>query len=191
MGSPVKISGANLPGLKALTERMLKANREVWVGVPVGAGNAHEIDAHGTEKESTTSLAVVAAANEFGVEIGQVPAQQEVGKKGKTKDVTLSIIKIPERSFLRAGLKRGQAKFQRLNRINLQLVLLGDKTIEQALAQLGNGAAGEVKREFQVGKFTPNAPSTLARKKPKTHPLENSLHLKNSITFVVAPEGSR
>jgi hypothetical protein len=168
----VESKGLELHAVKALVQRMQEANKEVWVGVPRGSGNAHEV-VDGQEKESTTPLALVAAANEFGV---------DADKEKHTP-------KVPERSFLRGGLKRGQEKFQHLNRINLRRVVLGVMTVEGALKQLGNVAAGEVKREFRLGEFEPNAPSTLLAKKPKTHPLENTLHLRNSITYTLGVDG--
>jgi hypothetical protein len=173
MRATASIKGGEMLGLKALTRRINEANKEVWVGVPVGSGNAKEVTAKGEERDSTTPLAVVAAANEFGV----------------AADKEKHIPGIPERSFLRGGLARGTPKFQKLNRLNLRLILLGGITIEGALKQLGNVAAGEVKREFRVGEFEPNAPSTLLAKKPKTHPLENTLQLRNSITFVLGKDG--
>lgn len=166
----VKVEG-NLLGLKALTKRLEEENREIWVGVPKGSGNAHEVTAEGAEVESTTPLSLVAAVNEF-------------GKEEKTLEGGRISPKIPERSFLRGGLRRAADKFKELNRLSIRRVLLGDLTIKGALDLLGNVAVGEVKREFRLGDFEPNAPSTLAKKKPKTHPLENTLQLRNTITFV-------
>lgn len=179
----VKVKGGNLPGLEKLRQLVNEANRRVLVGIPVGAGNEKRPDG----KDSGTSLALVAASNEFGVTLGTVQGQREF-KGGKTKDVELTVVKIPERSFLRAGLRKAAPKFERLNRLNLRLILLGDISVETALGQLGAYAAGQVQDYITHGKFEPNAPSTLAAKAPKTHPLENTLQLKQGITFVVEPK---
>ena len=67
----------------------------------------------------------------------------------------------------------------------------GEMTPERALNQLGAFAAGSVQDYITHGKFEPNAPSTLARKYPKTHPLENTGQLKQGISFVVEPKEAR
>lgn len=163
------VRGGDLPGLAKLRQLVNEANRRVLVGVPVGAGNEFEEKADGSKVDSGVSLATVAAANEFGTEDGRVP----------------------ERSFLREGLRRATPRFERLNRLNLRLILLGEQTPERALGQLGAFAAGAVQDFITHGKFQPNEPSTLAAKFPKTHPLENTGQLKQGISFVVEPKGAR
>jgi len=49
------MSGGDLPGLKALMQRMKDANRAVLVGVPAGVSEA-----------DGTTMATVAAVHEFG-----------------------------------------------------------------------------------------------------------------------------
>jgi len=93
---------------------------------------------------------------------------------------------IPERSFLRAGVRRAKPKLDKLNIGNLQRVLAGKQTVTGALEQLGAVAAGEVKREFEIGDFVPNSPATIARKK-SSRPLIDSGQLKQSITWKVGP----
>jgi phage gpG-like protein len=129
----------------------------VLVGVP--AGEFEE------SPEGAVPMAMVAAVHEFGC-----PEKN-----------------IPERSFLRGGIRRGAPKFQRLNAANLRAIVLGGKTVAEALGQLGAVAAGEVKREFTAGTFAPNKPATIARK-GSSRPLIDTGSLRQSITWQL--EGS-
>jgi hypothetical protein len=122
----------------------------------------------GKTEPDGTSLAMIAAVHEFG--------SPENG--------------IPERSFIRAGILRGRTKFERLNAANLRLVVLGQKTVEQAIEQLGVVAAGEVKREFTVGTFEPLKPATIARK-GSSKPLLDSGNLRQAVTYVIEPAGGK
>jgi len=116
----------------------------------------------GKSEPDGTSLALIAAVHEFGS-----PENN-----------------IPERSFIRAGILRGRPKFERLNAANLRLVVLGKKTVEQAIEQLGVVASGEVKREFTVGTFEPLKPATIARK-GSSKPLIDTGNLRQAITYVI------
>jgi hypothetical protein len=113
-----------------------------------------------------TSMVLVAAVNEFGSSDGH----------------------IPERPFLRQGVKAGADKFERLNRVNLRLIVQGKKSVEESLEQLGVVAVGEVKRNFIKGEFKENAPATIERK-GSSRPLINSGSLRQSITYVVEGSG--
>jgi hypothetical protein len=116
-----------------------------------------------------TPMAMIAAVHEFGS-----PEQN-----------------IPERSFLRGGIRRGTPKFGKLNERNLSAVVRGTMTVAQSLGQLGAMAAGEVKREFTTADFAPIAQATIyARKrrfgKASTRPLIATGNLRQSITWVEA-----
>jgi hypothetical protein len=151
----VSVEG-DLPGLKALIERMNEANRSVLVGLPAGAN----------DEPDGTPVAMVGAVNEFGD-----PERN-----------------IPERSWLRGGIRRGAQKINVVNRDSLRKVVLGQMTIEQALNREGVVAAGEVKREFTSGNFVPLKPATIAVRKRKfgkasTRPLVASGNLRQEVTY--------
>lgn len=116
----------------------------------------------GKVEEDGTSTALVAAVNEFGSADG----------------------KIPERSFLRAGLRKNFYAITRLNVSSLREVAEGTMTAEVALARTGAVAAGGVQKYIPEGVFIPNAPSTV-KKKGSDKPLIDSGHLRQSITYVV------
>ena len=156
----MKVTGGDLPGLKALRQRMQDANKSVLVGVPADAGN---------EEGTGTPLAMVAATVHFG-HTAIHPDQ-------------------PERPFLTQGIERGREKFHRLNSANLRLVVLGQKTVDESLDQLGVVAAGEVQREMRHGEFAPNAPSTISQK-GSSQPTIDTAQLAQSITFVREGEQS-
>jgi hypothetical protein len=168
------MSGGDLPGLKALMARMNSANRSVLVGVPAGVEHtAFKADVtfdNGKKAKVTvkhdagggTSMATIAAVHEFG--------SPEQG--------------IPERSFLRGGIRRAAPKLNAVNIDSLRKVLLGKMTIEQALEKLGVVAVGEVKREFVVGSFVPLKPETIKRK-GSTRPLIDTGNLRQAVTYVV------
>jgi hypothetical protein len=224
------VTGGDLPGLKALMERMKDANRSVLVGVPAGefeeGGHRRSAKAMNSFVSSRMKVAgqraKAAAQREFMAtdeEVEEGPLRsiflkhrsQAIQKSVETArknfngsqaadTIPMAMIAavhefgspehgIPERSFLRGGIRRGIPKFQRLNILNLRCVLLGSKTIEQAIGQLGAVAAGEVKREFTAGTFAPNRPATIARK-GSSRPLIDSGSLRQSITWVVEGEQS-
>ena len=144
-------------GLRALEKRLAAMKNRVLVGVPAGA----------TEADGT-SLAKVAAVNEFGTAPGTVP-------------------EIPERSFLRAGIREGMPEFERLNRHSLKGVVEGTMTEDHALDLLGVAAVGAVKRKIGEGPFVPNAPSTIKRK-GSSKPLIDTNTLRGGIVHrVVGP----
>lgn len=144
------IGGGDLPGLRALTER-LRAKGRALIGVPAGKSEA-----------DGTSLAEVAAVNEFGSEDGT----------------------LPERSYLRAGTRAHMKDFRAVAAPALRNVAEGTGSMTQALELLGAAGAGAVKKYIAAeGEFTPNAPSTIAKKK-SDHPLIASSQLFQSITHV-------
>ncbi len=116
----------------------------------------------GKVEEDGTPIALVAAVNEFGSADG----------------------KIPERSFLRAGLREFLPEARRLNRGLLAAVARGTMSEDRALGLLGSAAAGAVKTKMQRGPFVPNAPSTIRQKK-SDRPLFDHGQLYQSITWVI------
>ncbi len=115
-----------------------------------------------------------------GLPVAQVAAWNEFGTPT-----------IPERAFMREGLRRGKPKFSRLNRINLCLTLRGQMTMQTALGQLGAIAAGEIKRAIHDSKSwaEKNADSTIAKKtrdgKVGDQPLKDSGNMEQALTFAV------
>jgi hypothetical protein len=144
------------PALEAIKKRLATDEYLVKVGLPD--------DPHLADDGKVTGLTLGEAAriNEFGSEDGR----------------------IPERPAWRMGLAHGQKEFNRLNEVNLHLVALGRKSVDQALGELGAMGAARVKMEIRDGDFVPNAPSTIARK-GSSHPLVDTAQTRQSITWEV------
>ena len=91
---------------------------------------------------------------------------------------------VPERSFLRAGIREGKPEYRKMNRRNLKAITRGDKTAKQALGELGLKAQGDVQEMIAEVSTPPNAPATIARK-GSANPLVDTGHMRQSITHEV------
>lgn len=166
------MTGGDLPGLKRLRERMKDCNKGVLVGVPRGAGDEGR---HArTDKQQARYNSTQASASPESTPLAMVAAVHEFGSPEQG---------IPERSFLRGGIREGVPKFNRLNEANLRAVVLGSKTVDQSLDMLGVVATGEVKRKIRQGPFEPLKQSTIDRK-GSSKPLIDTGQLIQSITYV-------
>jgi hypothetical protein len=116
----------------------------------------------GKNEKDGTPIAMIAAVHEFG-------------------SVTRGI---PERSFLRAGIRENQADFVRLNRVNLAKVAAGRMHVRDALGQLGAMAAGKVQTKITDGPFEPLKAATINRK-GSSKPLINTGNMRQAITWKV------
>jgi len=96
---------------------------------------------------------------------------------------------IPERGFLRAGTAVATKKVKKLLRKGLaRKVLRGEISAENSLSLIGQLAEDQVKKAIVDFTDPPNADSTLAAKAPKTSPLQNSGHLRQSVRHEVNPD---
>jgi hypothetical protein len=132
----------------------------VKVGILMGMGEHPNAD-------GGQSIAQIAFWNEFGTDDGR----------------------IPERSFLRAGLRENLAENKELIQQLLRRMLTLKVSVKQAAGTLGAKAAGQVKAKIVSGPFVENAESTLAAKEPKTKPLIETGILRKSITHEVIGMG--
>jgi len=121
----------------------------------------------GAKEADGTPIALVAAAHEFGV-----PSKN-----------------IPERSFMRTGLRRALPHLRVLNLDSLKKVAEGIYSIHMALDRLGLVASSAVKREIVTGTFAPLQPATIKRK-GSDKPLIDSASLYQAMTWAVVPAGS-
>lgn len=119
----------------------------------------------GKAEADGTSIASIAAIHEFG--------SPENG--------------IPERSFLRGGIVDSLDKITALNIDHIRRIAGGGFTVAVALQRLGAFAAGAVQQFITQGNFTPNAPSTIARKR-SSKPLIDTGSLRASITYQIVNE---
>lgn len=153
-------------GLMRMAERIKEGVDKVLLGVPRGK-MAGERQADGSIVESTdTTLATVAAANEFGV----------------------PELDIPERSFLRAAITENKDYFSKVNGDSLKKCLRGEMDEETALKRLGVAGVGKVQAKIIEGPFVPNAPETIARKH-SSRPLTDIGQLRQGVVFKIPGEG--
>lgn len=113
--------------------------------------------------EDGTSIAQVAAVNEFGAS------------------------DIPERPFMRQSFENHEGELQAACDAAQRLVSSGGSA-EQALQQIGVVAKGLVQDEIVNGGFAPNAESTI-NKKGSEQPLIDTGTMRQSVNFVVKRRG--
>ena len=157
------ISATTFPELR---RRVKMDNAEVRVGLP--AGKPHKVKkskgkgSKSAPKAETAGVAYIGAVHEFGCP-----------EKG-----------IPERPWLRPGIRSGKDDYTQLNRINIIRILKGEITPQIALRQLGAMAVGKVQRYIRAGHFLPLKQKTIDRK-GSSAPLIDSGQMIQSMTFEV------
>jgi hypothetical protein len=92
--------------------------------------------------------------------------------------------KIPERPFLRNGLRHSYPSITRYNAPALRAVAEGTQSADVVLGITGQIAVAGVKKEMVSDSFAPNAPSTIA-KKGSSQPTIDTGSLRQSITYVI------
>ena len=145
------VTDTKMAGLTALSARMRSLKDTVLIGVPAGA-----------KEPDGTSMAEIAARNEFGSADGTTP----------------------ERPALRTGIRRGQPLFRRIGEAGLRGIVQGKTTEAVVLGRLGLAGVAAVQSEIVNGDFAPNAPSTIA-KKGSDKPLIESGSFRQHITYVI------
>lgn len=116
---------------------------------------------------------------------------------GKTEDNGVSVamigavheygvpeLNIPERSWLRGGIRNHKKDLIAVAKNDLKKVLDKKMTVETALARLGKAGAAAAQMEIRHGDFVPNTPETIARK-GSSHPLMDTGTMLQSVTSVV------
>ena len=119
----------------------------------------------GAEPEGTP-IALVAAVHEYGTQDGH----------------------IPERPWLRNTIRAHLDDYKRLNRINVIKSLQGKMEPEVAMQQLGMMAKGHVQDFIANNDYKLN-PNT-EKQKGSTRALIDSGNFRQSINYVIEPEGS-
>ena len=107
-----------------------------------------------------------------GTSIAEVAAFQEFGTS-----------RIPARPFLKQGLEKNTAKMLKLSAQGVGEICKGGSA-DDAFVIIGEGMAQAVKDEIDSGDFTPNAPSTVA-KKGHNHPLIDTGAMKDAVSYKI------
>lgn len=143
---------------------------EVRVGLPAGKKHKDKKKAKGkgtAKPEEPTPIALIGMVHEFG--------SQKVG--------------IPERPWLRPGIRSGTPEYVALNRVNLIRILRGELAPRTALALLGAMAVGKVQRFIRQGFFQPLSESTV-KGKGSSAPLIDTGQMIQSVVFEVGEKDS-
>jgi len=119
-----------------------------------------------------------AAAEEDGTSVATIAAAHEYGSPSQG---------IPERPFLGMTIKNNRQRYASLCRANIGKMLRGDKTLTDALDELGTIAAADVRTTIANGEFEPLKPATIKRK-GSSRPLIDTGRMRQSITHVIAPK---
>jgi len=114
-----------------------------------------------------------------GVHTATVAAVQEFGSSDG---------RIPERSFLRSGIADSEQGIKKLYDKMMPDVISKDLNIDVIQSLVGEFVVGNIVQKISEGIEPANAPSTIKRKGSST-PLIDTGHLRQSITYVLAPSG--
>lgn len=92
---------------------------------------------------------------------------------------------IPERSFIRSVVDENRVRYNKFITDGLDGIILGRKTVEQVLNELGIIVKGDIKRKITELKEPPNAPSTIRAKRGSTNPLIDTGAMRNAVEYKV------
>lgn len=95
---------------------------------------------------------------------------------------------IPSRPFMRGSVDNNADVITAFLKSKFREFLTTDMTAEELLRQIGAFQTGLVQKEIVDGKFVPNAPSTI-RKKKSDKPLIDTGHMRQSVHYVIKPKG--
>lgn len=152
-GASLTVTRQQRVDLASVVEKIQAERARVLVGIPMGIAS---------ETDPSTSVAVIAAKNEFGS-----PSDR-----------------IPERPFLRVGVNNGMPRYSLLLANLIPKVLQGTVTIDDMLGSMGTVAVGEVQKQIRTGSYKPNSPYTVALKGSST-PLIDTGQMIQSIQWVI------
>lgn len=132
-----------------------KKNRKPFIKVGILSGTGeHPKGKHGQ------TMAEVGWWNEFGTET------------------------IPERPFLRTGLREKITKYRMILNNGMKKILVGSMSSEQVLGILGVAAVADVQMKIIAIQSPPNAPSTVAQK-GSSSPLQDTGALRQHISWAI------
>lgn len=99
---------------------------------------------------------------------------------------------IPERPFMREGIRGGKDKITRLMRADGARLLRGEKgfSLDKALKRLGVEGQGIIQDSITTGGFTPNAPATV-REKGSSKPLIDTGQMRQAVSYQVGKRGKK
>lgn len=111
------------------------------------------------------------------VKVGQSNFARIVSAKART-------IHIPSRPFMRSSFDENMGKIDKFAQDAIARAVIAKISFRQALDLIGQKMTGLIQRKIVSGPWTPNAPSTIKKKK-SSRPLIDTGRLRQSIRHVV------
>lgn len=119
------------------------------------------------------------ATDDNGVDMCDIAMWNELGTSG--------VHPIPARPFMRQSVDENEDKIRAYCAQQAKAIARGG-TAEEALKKIGIHMKGIVQKTIKEGSFTPNAPSTI-RKKKSDKPLIDTGRLRQSVNYYIKPKG--
>jgi len=121
------------------------------------------------------------AESEEGIDMCDIAMWNELGTEGSNP--------IPSRPFLRKSVDENLDTIKAFCKAQISKITKG-ATAEHCLTQIGVLAKGLVQDKIESGQYTPNAPSTIKRKK-SDKPLIDTGRLRQSVSFFIRGKGEK
>ena len=158
----------NIPQIQAALQELNKCKLQVGVFAPEGSEQW-----------------IIAMVNEYGAELKVTPKMRAfLHIKGLHLKNSTQIIKIPERSFIRAGFDSCKEELEEQINKMLPLVLRLKLTPQTMYELIGAIAVSRIHEYIQSVREPANHPFTI-QDKGSSHPLINSGRMNQSITYKV------
>lgn len=98
-------------------------------------------------------------------------------------------MKIPARSFIGTGKKKGQAPIGKLVRAGVTEIAYGRKRVEELFAEIGETGLDRMKKNFERIKQPPLSSIYASRKSGSRKLLHREDELRDSLTYDIVPKG--
>lgn len=135
-----------------------------------------------------SELFIIGMVNEYGASINVTPKMRSyLHYQGLHLKASTTQIKIPERSFIRAGFEYGRRDIEEVVERALPLVLSLKLSPAEFYGIVGEMAVGKIHEYIQQLDSPPNHPYTV-KGKGSSHPLIDTGRLNQSITYRVVKE---
>ncbi|WP_125153664.1 hypothetical protein [Clostridium rectalis] len=133
-----------------------------------------------------SKILLIAKVNEYGLDINVTPKMRAwFHYKGlHLKDSTTNI-HIPERSFIRKTYDEKRGEIEKIVKNGLEELFSFKIDINTFFNRVGTYLVGITQETLTNVTIPKNHPFTLQQKSPKTNPLINTGHLRESITFKI------
>lgn len=98
-------------------------------------------------------------------------------------------MKIPARSFIGTGKKKGQTPIGKLVRAGVTEIAHGRKQVDELFTEIGETGLDRMKKNFERIKQPPLSPIYASRKQGTGKLLHREDELRDSLTFDIVPKG--